>query len=1745
LDICGYTISERVSESPRSSIFRGVRLDTGQKAILKLPASNGPSAAQTNQIKHEFSILSRFRHNKIVSLIGLGQHGHLPVLIEEDFDGLPLSTLNREGPGDLLRFLDIAIQLADALRDIHRQKIIYKNLCPAHILFRSITGRIKLIDFSIASLRDKEYPFHSTGYQAQGALAYISPEQTGRINKQLDYRSDFYSLGVVLYELLTGSRPFTGTDLIEQVHSHLAKAPIPPQAFNPDIPDTLSAIVLKLIEKSADDRYQSCSGLIPDLMRCLIELRESRSIIDFGVGRDDISPVFSIPTRHVGRNRELERLVGSYDTIDTGANRAYLITGESGSGKTQLLQETRKALEARGAIVLFATADNDQETAPGAPMIMAFRRLVRRLLSVDTGQRASWQDVFRRALGEQVRVAINLIPELEFLLGAPPDETPNRQLCANPGHAIIQKLIDAIDHHCQTLIIIQDDLHRIDPETLTLITSFLKEPKRQGLLIGSSAAGEAAAAIFETIGRSTVAGSPLVHLELPPLTVDEIGSLLSETLYQPLHHMLPLARCCLEKTGGNPFFLKQFLNQLHEAGTICFNEESGRWDSDLQTIMATAVTPNVGVLLTRSIEAFPAGPRTVLQYAGCIGSRFDLTLLSTVYGKSRQQTLTELTKALVSGLVIPASPCCWQDAAVEDTADQQPEYYRFAHDQVRQAALALLPFETRSLIQVRIGTVMRHLVESTNRSYPITEIVSHLNHGIHTLDTKKQRLELAALNLAAAAQAKIAGSVAHYRRFTATALELLPPTAWSSHYSLALDVHSEAAVAAARSLLVEENERLFAIVCAQARSGIDKTRVYLTRMALCRQTDRFAEALQAGRAILSELGISLPDHPRKGAPLAMLFATRLHLLGTSRDALLRVPRMTDAKQISIMEVLLETALAAYRTRPVLLPIIGLTAIRLSLTYGYHAVSSIIGYPVYAALLCSMSDRKRRIGYRYGQLALDLQNQRGTDSHPLSIYLINTLIVHWHHHLGTSLDPLQNACQLSLNRDEPEFAALCTVGCSIRMFFLGRKLSSVLDESARNRHHIDESPISGSRYCQMILEQTIANLDGRSGNPSVLNGSCYDGNRLPLLHQRSQDRATLFFYHLLGQLLAYLFGSYERAEEHGLHALALSDTAWSSFLLPLLHFTHTLTLLALCRDPTRNGRRNRMTAIGSSIKKMRCWARSAPENYRHRYHLLSAELSRIQGQHEAAAHHFELAISQAKRHGYQQEAALSYELAASFYCSIDRPLVARPYLAEALHHYRHWGATALVGHLAGQYRDLLVERRMAVRDSEFLPLAKAASSDGRTLDLSSFIKASRAFSGEFVLEEVVRKLIMIIVENAGAEIGFLIMNPADSPMIKVAAAGGDRQGTVVDTPLPAQQHRLSLAVINYVTRSGKTVVLDHACADGPFTGDRHIRDNNTKSLLCVPIKHHGDLLAIVYLENNLTTSAFSPERLDILELIAGQAAISIKNAQLYEELQATLTSLHREVAKRKETQMQLLHAGKLAALGRLSASIAHEFGNPLIGIKYLLDDLSQRNELGRQDRTLIEIGLQECDRLKNLINDLHELHRPSSGKKRLFNLNDTVTNVLHLQRKNLKHAGIEVITRLADDLPEIRAVEDQVSQVIVNLTTNAMDAMKQSGTRQLQVNTFTRDQRVFLAVIDNGCGIAIEHREQIFEPFFSTKPYTDGTGLGLAIAYSIMKHHRGDIGFSSTPGNGSEFILSFPLNEHLDSPLQPDRLLPVQ
>ena len=432
-------------------------------------------------------------------------------------------------------------------------------------------------------------------------------------------------------------------------------------------------------------------------------------------------------------------------------------------------------------------------------------------------------------------------------------------------------------------------------------------------------------------------------------------------------------------------------------------------------------------------------------------------------------------------------------------------------------------------------------------------------------------------------------------------------------------------------------------------------------------------------------------------------------------------------------------------------------------------------------------------------------------------------------------------------------------------------------------------------------------------------------------------------------------------------------------------------------------------------------------------------------------------------------------------------------------------------------EFVLSDNVAATDTSQDPGSIALSEDSRNLGMMSIIKASRAFTGEIFLDELLKKLMVILLENAGGQRGFLLMQRRGEWSIRLRAEVGELQGgIIIDDSTDNRHDVIARSVIDDAIKSRKTVVINNTA----------LLPSKPNSILCLPILYQEEILCLIYLENNLTTTALHSGRLEILNLLASQAAHSIRNARLYEELEKTVSELHQEAEKHKKTQIQLLHAGKLSALSRLSASIAHEFGNPLIGIKYLLDDLRRRTELSSEDKDLIDAGLHECENMGNLIGDLHDLRRPSSGAQKQFNLNDTIKNVLTFQRGNLTKAGIKVKTELDPDLPPIEAVEDQIAQVVVNLSINAADAMKEKGGKLL-VRTTRQEGQVVMSITDSGCGISPEHQERVFEPFFSTRKEIDGTGLGLAIAYNIVKNHDGDIEFTSEPEKGTTFTISLP------------------
>lgn len=1690
-----------------------------------MPRSNYPTAEELSKIRHEYELCSLFQHNKIISVLGLEEHDHRLVLIREDFDGIPISSIKKTGAQDLPWFFDIAIQITDALKEVHRKNVIFKNLCPNNILYRAITGRIKLLDFSIASITEQETPYRAETFAPEGSLAYISPEQTGRLDQVLDYRSDFYSLGVTLYQLLTGHLPFISNNPVELIHDHIARMPTPPEEQDPAIPATVSKIILKLLEKTADKRYQSCDEIIPDLVKCLIEIRNQHTIVDFPTKKNIVSRTFSIPVRLYGRKEELGTIIRFCQDLAANTKQVLMISGPSGIGKTALVQEAFRLMEGSRRMVIKCKIDQNLKPSPYAPIVQGFQEAIQEILQGDDQTIAKWKKTLGTFLGNQTQTITDILPGLTHLLDPlPPARKQQPGETRNRFTAVFHQLLSSFSQLSSNVIFFLDDMHWIDQETLNMLEKITRETALSCSFIGTYRPEKTPEShiIMNSLETIKAAGVDVHTLALQPLSIDSISSLLSETLFLPVDKVEELSLICQQKSEGNPFFLRELLLELNHSGAITFDSKTGRWNVDIEEIRDRVVMHNVGKTLTRKINNLTEKSRDLIKLAACIGSIFNLSTLTALNRKSSQQTVNDLEELLKEGLILQRTS--------SDSTVNLKELFQFAHDQIKNAAYALIPENDKKYVHLQIGQLLQQTLEPTAGSQQLFTITQHYNLGIELLQSNQEKHELAKLNLKSAVKAKESAAYHSYLTYSETCLKLITEDIWDHHYSFALRAYNTAIDAASLNNQRQNVEKLFQIIIKKARKPLHKATAYRNKIKFYAEIDLHPEAIKIGLSFLEELGLKLPHNPGKTQVITAMVLTRLLLWRRTKKELVNLPPATDPIQILKMDILLLISISSYYIQPRLIPLIAITSIKLSLEHGITEKSAIAGYAGYGISLSLQSKNAIEKGYHWGQLAIELIQKHDTNQEYFILFLFNILFSHWKVHLNRATPELKKAYEISAQIGDTDTAAHCAYFYTYSLFCTGAHLEETAKEQEIIQQKLEQFNHPHILHRHLLLRQTVAGLLGLSAEPSIVDGEIYKKNEMLQNFQNNKNTPNLFIHNLIGMMTAFLFDRYHLAEEHGKFCSSLSTKNLATFSYPLFIFYYTLTLLQLYPDISTLKTKNLIGKIKSYIRKMKRWSTTGADNYEHKYCLMEALFLQTRGEKEKAAELYDKGIRAARRSGYIQEEALGLKLAASFYFRLQRPHLAYPYLTEALDCYRKWGAKAVVSYLKQQLQKNIKETNESGNQLFFLSNLPSSSHsfDENTpwLDTLSVIKTSRSFAGEVILDSLLKKLITILLENAGGQTAFLLLKTDRDWMVRARAHIDDDEGTLLNNAPIVYRHSMSQTIVNFVGRSLQTVVLNDACARGDFTNDPYIIEFKPKAILCMPIIHQGEAIGILYLENNLTPGAFHPDRLEILNLIASQAAVSIKNSILFEELEKTIKKLDAEVGKRKETQIQLMHAGKLSALGRLSASIAHEFGNPLIGLQYLLEDFGSRETLSVDDQNLIKVGLEECARMKKLINVLHDLHRPSAGKWQLLNINNLIENVLFFQQKNLKNTGISVKTDLDQNLPLIRAIEDQIIQTIVNLTINAVDALSENG-GELVVRTRLENKWVILEIEDNGCGIPEDLQEHVFEPFFSTKETIDGIGLGLAITYSIVTNHEGEISFSSVPREGTTFQVRFP------------------
>lgn len=1734
------SIGEQICENERYWIFRGDSLQDKKTVRVKILKGDPPSPTQLAAFEYEYRITRLFRSRYILQAASLQPFGNSLAMVMEDFPGLPLSELIKAQDFTREESLQIAIQLTDALYDIHRKKVVYRDLNPTNIVYNRSRRQLKIAHFTFA-VRLSHTPYATSSSLATLAvnLSYVSPELTGRLKKPVDHRTDFYSLGIILYELLTGGPPFSSTDPDELIKQHLTQEALSPDIIIPEIFPVLSRIILKMIEKSAENRYFTCAGLRQDLLRCLQESQTFGEPTDFHLGLHDVSDVFSIPATLYGRTRELSTLMSLCDSAAKGATRGVVIGGPPGIGKTALVMELKqKVFEQRG---LFITGrfERPWKGPPYQPLVQAVQELAGQILREGDTTVRLWKNKILSAVYPNGRIIVDLIPEMEKIIGGQPSvpelaplETENRFLM------VFSSFLQACAALGTPLVLFLDDLQWADPQTLRLLDHFLINCLHGGLLfVGAYDHDRDSPPLPSAIESFLASGQNLIRIFLPPLGSEDVAALLSDTLSKVPESLDGLVLVCLNKTGGNPFVLREFLHSAHTRKHIFFNSETRRWQWNIQSLEKSLYSGKPQDVWDTKIERLAKDKQSLLCRAAVLGDSFSLEALAIVCEQSTLTLLGLVDFLIDEGFFTPiTAPLLLSFSRKEQAFPcHLPSCtFRFTRSEIRQAALARTPEDHRITCELSMGRLLKSHLPHPDQPFQDYVWLDYLNAGIDLIDSPEERLRLAQTNLQAGRKALDAAAYDRAFFLFKCGLRLLPEKSWTSDYSLTFALYLAAAQAAALGSRPTAADDLFEKLGQRSVSPGDTAKVYTVRFQVIKARKGPEAAIEAAVGFWERLGFKFPSSPGKSHVLLAFSWTKFTLKRKQTDDLLHLPEITDPEQLAIFDFLCELATASLMISPELFCIIGLKMLRLSQRYGMTARSAIIGYAIYGLLQFGLVRNNLRNTLDFLHLMEKLQERENRKAHtPYGSYLTNRMIMPWKQHIRDTLVPFRETSRGCRELGDTETAALALCAHSIGLFLTGANLGTIREELKQNETEILRLGQPGPLFRHRILQQAVDNLLGANEHPVWLVGRHYNEKRRPLSVDKD-ERTTIFLFHLIKMMLAYIFGDMEEAGKNR----EIAGTYLMDIIIlpavPFFLFYSCLIDLACLKRTSGNERIIIPKQVVASQQRMKTWADHAPMNYLNKFLLVEAESAHILGRHEQALAYFDQAIASSRTNGYLMEEALAYEMASDYHLQCGRVHIARPYLQQAHSCYQSWGAAAKTRQLG---RKTLLLRTGTGRDHNpsleriaSLSPAPVIAETEPVFNARAFINASQLLMGEIIFDQLLDKMMAILIDNSGAHQGALLFKEKNQWCIR-ARGTKDGQEVFAGGAFTSPQV-IPKDIIEFVEVSRRSLNLKNPSHDGFFTEDIYVLQHRPQSILCLPILNQEEISYIIYLENNLEVGVFSCECQELIELIGSQASISLRNSSLYTKFSNTVDQLHAEIKKHRETQLQLLHSEKLSALGRLSASIAHEFGNPLIGVRYLIEDLRKRPALSKEDRDLLGIGLEECDRMKHLIDDLQQLNRPSSGKRKRFNVHHAIDNVLLFQKKYLKSKKISIVKAYNHHHPDIMAVEDQIMQVLVNLTINAVDAMPAEG-GVLTVTTGGDAEGVTISIQDTGIGILPEYKEHIFEPFFSTKAEAEGTGLGLSVSYGIVAGHGGRIDVLSKPGQGSTFTVTLPVNLAFD------------
>lgn len=1475
-----YEIVSKIFESPRSVVYRAKQKKDGVFVIIKMLQEDCIGQNEILRYQHEFDILNKLNIDGVIKVYGIRKYEGTPYIVFEDINGVPLSDLLQPGLLTIEKKLELAIIVSSILGKIHDANIIHKDINPSNIVINLNSRALRVIDFGISTMLEKEETAHTSISDIEGSLNYISPEQSGKMNRSVDFRADFYSFGVSLYELFTGKLPFNETDPLKLIHYHIAKQPLAPKKIDQSIPVAISNIIMKLMAKMAEDRYQSAWGVRADLLKCLRQLISNGRISQFQLGQVDVSDKFIISEKNYGRNKELHIILDLFNRACNGNCQIAFISGPAGIGKTALAKEIQKSTAARRGYFISGNYDRFQGESPYSAIINALRDLIKQIVSEDAACIGNWRNEILKALGQNGQIVIDVIPELELVLGKQPTLCPLGSLEAQRFrfNQIFQNFIKVFCRKEHPLVIFLDDLQWIDKAPIELLFNLVKDNEIQYLFIIGAYRDDInskVALLIESLNTYACNNFKITNIKLGSLHIGDISQLIEDALRCEKNEARELARLVVTKTAGNPFFIREFIKSLSEQNKISYDHENGRWKWNIDQLSQCNITDNVVVFLTERMKRLDTKTQKILKIAALIGQTFELSTLTEVLEESSSSIIVILNKAILEGLIIPIGDGHRMIGSMKDYWNEKIEY-KFSHDGICHAAISLVSNSEAKKIRLRIGETLLRSKQSI--ATKLFEIVNQLNLCIDLITDTNKREKLANLNLKAGVRSKSSMANEIALGYLEKGIALLTTLSWKTQYELTLKLHHEAAECAFLLGKFNEMDRYIKSVLENAKSILDKIGAYETEIQAQIAKDNMNKATDIGIEILGKLGLSLPEKFSKIRLVKELIRVKLALIGKTDNDIQNLREMTDPMLLARSRIWVTVAHCLYFTKRWLLPFVFFDAVRMSIKHG-NSASSPYAYTCYGMLFCGKLNNIR-VGYQFGRLGSALLKKFDAKIYECATLMCyNNFVRHWKEHPRNCLEPLLHAYKTGLECGDLKYAAQSATSYCYFSFFCGKNLNALDSDMLFYSSAITKMNQEGGAYILKIYHQVVANLLGRSQDPAQLEGEYYQSNKMLMYHFRSENRTGIFATFLMKTILFYTFEKFAQALECAIKAKEYSDNPLGLVNSPIFYFYYSLTLIANFPNITKSKRNVALKDIRGSLKKLKSWAQSAPINHKHRCSLIEAELARLRKDQLQAQNHYENAIDLLAKSGYVNEMALANELAAKYYLKQERKTVAVAYMKKARYHYERWGAVAKIKHMDQKYAYLMLtyDKGRPVTSS-FNTISKS------TIDIATLKQSLEAISKEKIHSKMVGKIISAAIQFAGAQKGLLLLRKGDQGFFVEAEGSVDKPNPVILQSVSLEGAAvLPRPVINYVMRTRKSIViLDAQNSQSELFGlqiDDYITKNDVKSILCMPIvlgvKEESELIGILYLENNRITGAFTEEQIEILEIICLAAASRVE------------------------------------------------------------------------------------------------------------------------------------------------------------------------------------------------------------------------------------------------------------------------------